>query len=343
MIDWVTAMLPCVHVPIDGGAVFKLAPGGEMVWLTQCGFMVEGSHDANIRVRSIGGDGQGRATQLLLDGNPSKFLQGHNLFGSDNLLDLVLDVFKRVAQAHQLTPTETEWQAIEQGDYRLSRIDYNLSFELPSRSDVKAWLRAAEFKSKSRHGRPSSKGGTLYYGKNSRRWSIKCYSKGEEIEAPKHRIPYALPVADLARWADNKLRIELTLRTKELTELNLHYARSLRPETLRALYFDYLRSLDMNEQLSLSTEELHSLPQRLRSTYILWNAGEDLRDTLPKATFYRHRRELNELGIDINLRKDVIDRSNVVPLVRVLEASPVGIPFWAFNDNLVHFSARKSA
>ena len=99
----------------------------------------------------------------------------------------------------------------------------------------------------------------------------------------------------------------------------------------------------MNEQLSLSTEELNSLPQRLRSTYILWNAGEDLRDTLPKATFYRHRRELNELGIDINLRKDVIDRSNVVPLVRVLEAAPVGIPFWAFNDNLVHFSARKSA
>ncbi len=343
MIDWVTAMLPCVHVPIDGGAVLKLAPGGEVAWLTQCGCMVEGSHDANIRVRSIGGDGQGRATHLLVDGNPSKFLQGHNLFGSDDLLALVLDVFRRVVAARQLQPSAEEWQAVEQGDYRLSRLDYNLSFELPSRADVKAWLRAAEFKSKSRHGRPSSKGGTLYFGKSSRRWSIKCYCKGEEIEAPKHRIPEALPVPELAQWADNKLRIELTLRTKELTELNRHYAKSLSPEILRALYFDYLRSLEMNEQIALSTEQLHNLPQRLRSTYILWNAGEDLRDTLPKATFYRHRKELLEFGIDINLRKDIIDRSNVVPLVRVLEAVPVGIPFWALNGGLVHHSARKLA
>jgi hypothetical protein len=96
---------------------------------------------------------------------------------------------------------------VEQGGYRLSRIDYNLSFELPSRSDVKAWLRAAEFKAKSRHGRPSSKGSTLYFGK------------------------------------------------------------------MRALYFDYLRSLEMNEQISLSSEQLHSLLQRLRSTYILWMFG----------------------------------------------------------------------
>lgn len=70
-----------------------------------------------------------------------------------------------------------------------------------------------------------------------------------------------------------KLRIELTLCTKELTELGLHYAKSLTPDTLRALYFDYLRSLEMNEQISLSSEQLHSLLQRLRSTYILWMFG----------------------------------------------------------------------
>lgn len=47
---------------------------------------------------------------------------------------------------------------------------------------------------------------------------------------------------------------------------------------------------------------------------------------MPKATFYRHRKELIELGIDINLRKESHSRSNVVLLDRVLEAMPVGIP-----------------
>ena len=36
--------------------------------------------------RSVGGDGQGMATHLSLSGNPSKFLQGHNIFGSDDLM-----------------------------------------------------------------------------------------------------------------------------------------------------------------------------------------------------------------------------------------------------------------
>ena len=96
----------------------------------------------------------------------------------------------------------------------------------------------------------------------------------------------------------------------------------------------------MNEQIALTSEQQINLPQKLRSTYILWKSGEDLRSTLPKATFYRHRKELGEFGIDITLRQDVADRSNVIPLIRVLEARPVGVPDWAFQDNLVHHSAR---
>lgn len=343
MIDWVTAKLPCTHIPLNAGCVLKVAASGDIEWQTPCRLSVAGSYEATIQVKSGGGDGEGRATELIFHGNPSKFLQGHNLFGSDDLLALMIDAYDRLIAYLGLTPTEADWQAVRAGQYEISRIDYNRSFELPTRGDVHAWLRAAEFKSKTRHGRPSMTGGTLYFGKNSRRWSLKFYCKGEEISAPKHRLPEQLQHPELIQWADNKLRAELTLRTTELLDLDLRTAKKLTPNLLERVFGEYLRTLEMNEQIALSSEELHKLPQRLRSTYILWNSGEDLRHTLSRPTYYRHRHDLLEYGIDIALRKETMDRSNVVPLVRVLEAVPVSVPDWAFRRGLIHHSARKSA
>lgn len=265
------------------------------------------------------------------------------LLGEIGIVPLMVDAFSMVVERLGLTPTDDDLAAVRAGHYDVSRLDYNRSFELPSRADVHAWLRAAEYKSKTRHGRPSMTGGTLYFGKTSRRWSLKFYSKGEEINAPKHQLPDELQHPELIEWAENKLRAELTLRTTELIDINLRKASSLTPETLFRVFLEYMRTLEMNEQIALSSEEIHSLPQRLRSTYILWNSGEDLRHTLSRPTYYRHRHELLGFGIDIALRKESIDRSNVVPLVRVLEAVPAAAPEWAFHRGLIHQSARRSA
>ncbi|MCT7418396.1 phage/plasmid replication protein, II/X family [Pseudomonas aeruginosa] len=77
-----------------------------------------------------------------------------------------------------------------QGQYRVTRVDYNRMFELPSRADVRAWLRAGEFKCKSRHGRPVNNRGTLTFGKGSSHWSIVCYCKADEITSGgSHKLP----------------------------------------------------------------------------------------------------------------------------------------------------------
>ncbi|WP_223235482.1 phage/plasmid replication domain-containing protein [Acinetobacter baumannii] len=39
-------------------------------------------------------------------------------------------------------------------------------------------------------------------------------------------------------------------------------------------------------------------------------------------------------GIDIST-KSPKEKNNVIPLIRVLEAKPVGIPDWAYERNLV--------
>ena len=82
-----------------------------------------------------------------------------------------------------------------------------------------------------------------------------------------------------------------------------------------------------------------NMPNKLRSTYTLWVEGHDLRSMMSKATYYRHCLELKELGINIDLRPESTKKSNVVPLIKVLEAQPATIPYFAFEKHLIHCSA----
>lgn len=339
MIDWVTAIIPFVHEPLNSGSVLKILPSGEVEWESPCRLSVRGSHERDIAVRSQGGDGSGLATELVIDGNPSKYLQGHNVFGSDDLRSLVFDTLLSISSLIDLPIPELVLKAVRAGQYRLTRVDINYMFELPTMGDVKSWIRAAEFKSKTRHGRPSSKAGSLYWGKSSRRWSLKAYSKGEELKAGKsHAIPDHLSGAPLQEFAQNKLRLELTLRAKELEKIELIEAQRWQRNSPFRLFSEYAKRIEMNEQIALTTKVLHDLPRYLQGTYVLWQTGQNPRELLSKNTFYKHRRALLEHGIDINLSVEKVDRSNVVPLIRVLEAVPVGVPNWAFEMGLVHHS-----
>ena len=339
MIDWITAELPCLHSPLNSGRVFKLDSNGSIEWASACFISIAGSFESKISIKSSGGDGQGNATHILFSGNPSKFLQGHNVFGSDNLLSLVFDTYVQILKSLDLTPNIRDLHDVKVGSYTLSRVDVNYSYELPSRADVLAWIRAAEYTSKTRHGRPSSKGGTLYWGKTSKRWALKAYSKGEEIEVIKHKLPDKLLGTPLSKWADNKLRIELVLRSTELDDIKLKYAAAWAHMSVKKLFMIYLERLDMSQKVALSDQQLDALPQRLKSTYILWRSGHDLRSTLPKTTYYRHRKEFIEQGINIGAVQP-LTKNNVVPLVRILEAQPADIPIWAYEMRLIHHSAQ---
>lgn len=345
MIDWITAELPCLHVPLHGGVVCKVDREGELEWATSCYLSSVGSFEAKVQYKSSGGDGQGRATHLQISGNPAKFFQGHNVFGSDDLVGLIFDLYTRICDLEGLEPSAASRREVALGDYRLRRIDITYSFELPSRADVRAWLRAAEYCSRNRAGRPSTSGTTLYWGKNSQRWSIKAYCKGDEIETKKkgHELPLQLQFTPIKEWADNKLRIELVLRGKELDELRVNSAKLLTGQ-IESLYQNYLSRLTMTGQIKLSETDRQKLPRALALTYTLWLEGHDLRSVLPKATYYRHRVALLEQhNIDIALSRENSGQSNVVPLIRVLQAEPVSVPDWAFELGLFHVPTRHLA
>ena len=339
MIDWGLVLFPVVHKPLNGGQVISTTPDGEVEWCAPKRIKATGSFEKNISVKSVGGDGTGLATHLWVNGNPSKFLQGHNVFGSDDIVALMSHLFSVIAPQLNLKPTEEELYKINTGDYELTMVDINYSYELPCKSDVLAFIRALEFKAKTRHGRPSTKGGTLYFGKSSKRWALKFYCKAEEIKTARGRLPESLSGIGIEDWAENKLRIELRLLSKQLKELNIIKVKDLLIDKVRNIFDEYLRKVDMSEQIALTDENMMDMPNKLKSTYRLWLEGHDLRDMMSKATYNRHRLELKNYGINIDLRPESTKKSNVVPLIRVLEAQPASIPYFAFERGLVHRSA----
>ena len=121
----------------------------------------------------------------------------------------------------------------------------------------------------------------------------------------------------------------------ELKRRGLEWGMNWSDTTAAELMNGIVLGLQMSDKLTLPASALEGLPPRLRAFYEAWVNGVDLREILPKNTFYRYRRQLLPLGVDLAVRQPCEDRSNVVPLIRILEAIPVGPPEWAKGTSLL--------
>lgn len=336
MIDWLTLIAPCKHArAIDGGQVLSISPTGELDWLTRKRAQVRGSFDTCLTIRTFTHDVE-PLSHVEISGNPVKFFQGHNLWGSGDVHALAVATLDHLAESCQLglLPDAQDRQRWLAGDIRLTRVDQTESFHLANLADVLAWLRAAEQSAHLSHrGRGQLvKGSTLYFGKHSRRWSLKLYAKGQEVREKGHGQDAILDLPHALAWADRTLRAELVLRSMELKRRGLDYVSAWSEDVDSAvtsrLLLDRLGAMTMNSVSHLPASVLDALKPSLRMAYQSWESGVDLRAILPHRTFYRYRSQLLPHGIDlatVNAR----EASNVVPLVRVLEAIPAGVPDWA--------------
>lgn len=334
MIDWVTMKLPCNHDGIiSNGEVVSLSKDGDSIEWSLVKFLpVVGSHDATISIRSI------TQSTIEISGNPAKWLQGHNLFGTNDLKLLVWLFFKKLAKIPELklNPTVEQLARIKDGHYTISRVDINETWHLNNRDEVLSWIRSAGHKMRLKHrGAGQFKGDTLYWGKGSRRWFIKCYAKGDEIDSKKSNYPEALRTPQMLDYADKALRLEITIKSNQLREWQLHEVSHWGVDTGKLLLIELIKGLEMSNNFRLDDEILNSLPSRLRMAYLAWFHGEDLRQSLSRPTFYRYRTQLKKYDIDIGIKQDKENKNNVIPLIRVLEAQPVGIPEWAYEQGLV--------
>lgn len=342
MIDFVTASIPCnLPFPITDGCIVDMDESGGVRWQSHKRLAVEGSYSGKMTFRSIDG------RTLEISGNPAKFLQGHNLYGSGDLQKVISRVLQRALPA-----IFWEMPDVSVSRATVSRVDVTDGYTLERPDDVTAYIRAMhESAAIAYKGRGVLEHSTLVFGRagkgqRAKDWQLVMYAKGLEIL--KRPLPtLMMNDPEVREWVARLLRVEVRLRSRELAKLGpgresdwtdgcnredaeeagLRAVRNWGAETAQEVWAGKVGLVEMTEVREVPTAELEHLKTRVRLAYAAWRHGEDLGKGMSRASFYRLRRQMKEdLGVDIALP---VPRSNVVPLVRVLEARPAMRPSWA--------------
>lgn len=301
MLDWFSGVLAYDGRHLRPDVVYRIDRDGNIVWSKECWIEVEGSFSDKLQLRSVinplplfadNPDSRLSTDLLQISGNPTKFLQGHNAFGVsvcqlEDMLRATMIELPEVLQPQDLARVAVKSSPI----VRKSRVDIATMINLGNHEEVHTWLQSVTTASRSRHGRPLVSGDTVYWGKHSRRWTMKAYCKF--CEMAQH------PMADLKKngivreFTKGLLRLELTLRGHEFENIPI-----LNEEVL----WRYFNRIEMGVLEMARIKEVESLPWAMQATVLKWLEGQDIRMSLKKATFYRHRRLiLDTLGVDVSL------------------------------------------
>jgi II/X family phage/plasmid replication protein len=334
MIDYLTCRITLPRAlprTIDDGCTIRRAQDGTLQQVTAHRLGIVGSYEATLQLRSVS------HTELELQGNPAKFLQGHNLYGPSDLLTLLWDA---LTAALPLTPAACTLADVgihSTADFQgvVTRVDLTHMFELASESDVRAWLRTAELVAHiARRGKGVMHGNTLVMGsasgKSFTRWQIVIYGKGSEVRARPLPGPM-MAHPSVLDWASRNLRVEVRFGRLELEKQGLRSLGAWSDVDDNRCDDLWRRKVDQLEfNLKDREFDLDSLPTSLRTTYVAWTTGADVRNLLTRATYFRYRGQLLKLaGIDISVPPPVQPTAEIIPLRRVIDVKPCGRPDWA--------------
>lgn len=345
-------MIYPVSIDIPLGRCVHFSSAGEVEFETIKGEMIEGSFSSKIMLKVIPSKGaflrkgldaktsifNSSVNRLYISGNPTKFLQGHNIWGTNDIKSLLYRFIEQICIKLKFDRdlTDRMLHITVSGRFDITRIDLTESFLLNSSSDVRAWIRAS---AQLAHGKCQSVNSynerTLYMGKNSRRMTIKIYAKGDEIKV--HKLPVELDKHKefITLITDRLLRVEVTLRTMALKDMGLHVGSTWDEKRVSDVFASKVAKLNIPENALIDADVLDSMPSHLQGYVALWQAGHNLKSRMSKPTYYRVRKELLAFGIDIKM-PPAGQVTHVIPLIRVITAQPFIIPTEAYNRDLVY-------
>lgn len=145
-----------------------------------------------------------------------------------------------------LCPDPFQYANIKDGHYELSRVDVNETWHLIMKKYQR--IRAVGESAYLKHrGAGQFSGDTAYFGKHSRRWALKCYSKFHGDFSKGHHLPVDLQIPEMIEYARKALRIEGVTRQQELKRRSLHIASNWDIDTAEELLLEYISKLEMSD------------------------------------------------------------------------------------------------
>lgn len=339
MIDYLTGSidlprpLPC---PIDGGQFVRVDEYGQVELSTARRKRVVGSFEAGMEIRAPG------VHHLEFQGNPAKFLQGHNLWGPLDPAELLWAALQRMeavgAFPCPLAALGLFSAASMANCTSLTRVDCTVMLLADTPGDVLTSLRslrvAGRLRDRGKSGLPYpwEKGDGVTFGarpkKTATHRSVTLYSKGQDVTV--HPLPEPMATDfELIDWVNRCLRCEVRLGRNYLRKKGLRPLCAWTDETALTEWQEMMARIDMNGS-DEQPAALAALPAHLHTSYGAWVAGMDLRSILSKPTFYRHRQAILEsVGADIAIPRPKDPIAQVVPIKRIIELRPAGRPPFA--------------
>ena len=331
MIDWVTCTVDVDHTyPALGGYKTTLdhkrnlqsefTTFAELSGTFQKRMMVKSQNETmNIHT------GERTFTQLYFSGNPTKVLQGHNIYGTDDLNGLVYAMIELAVEKFNL---DIDMKLILSSDINLIKVDINYSYFLKNERQVEMWINSAERTASLPYaGRGVLKSNTsLVFADKSKHYRFKAYGKHQELNArKKDNKNLDQGLIDFTR---NILRVELEAKWI-LKARGLNHLSNWTLETPRELFNEYLNKMNISDNMIVPDEKLHEMTPTQQNVYRLWLDGHDMKTLYKSTTFYRYRAILKKLiNVDIALRNkndQAVDTTNVVPLIQYIKAEPMAM------------------
>lgn len=262
---------------------------------------------------------------LQIECSAAKFLIGHNVFGSEDLSQIVVDISKRVCQYLEIEPTAKEKQAIKAGDVRLFRVDLAAHFRLPRKFTVRSFQFALKMQlAFTQRSFSTYADETLYVNQHSDMRPIKIYGKGEEIYF--RHLPQNLPDREaIESYAKNLVRIEITLRSRFLRRVKMSQVKDWDKEKARKVFKDDILALKLLDKSLLQGEPVLGLSNLQNSIIALHATGVDVSTVIPNTRQLKTHIKaiLEKTSVDVRVPSEALSLARV-PVKRYLEGLNFG-------------------
>lgn len=244
---------------------------------------------------------------MLLELSPSQHLVGHNIFGRNRAKVLILGSIGLVYEHYNLPFTDAQKDYYKKQDFKMLRGDATGACLLESQSAVSETMAllcdhitAHGYHINTHRGPDGTE--TIYVGKSSKRSTLKFYIKLSRFIEVSNEATKDLPYyPELLAYVENVLRVENSVRSRELPRHGLELASGWTPEKVRDVLVERLTKYGLSRQLvaELPADVVAGLNKIKLKKYNDWRNGTDLRKTLNDATFRRDYEYFMQFGLDI--------------------------------------------
>jgi hypothetical protein len=338
-VDWLTVRQGHRQAPLfaDSYVARVDIEDGKLIWGNYVGKSEEGSFSSSLRIRSDG-------RMVEVSGNPSRWNREENLFGVRSV-DAAIAVFNSVLvglglpEFYEDERTRLSARLLQGSDSlardgcTITRVDVTENYSTGGLRNSEHALHALRaFRHQNRA--PVDYGSSLYWGMGSNFTTRKYYLKGPEMRRHrKGKSEYWDQVLAFVE-AEGVLRFEVSCKSAFLRRSGLDRPGAWSDEVMSAI----LKGYGLHERATAGASSMNDIRGalvsagigELRATRLEHGAlaflnGCNMRDGMSKSTFYRMRRDLLLVGIDIAADLNI---SALRFAIETIQLKPTEMPDW---------------